>query len=142
MDIYVITKIPNPNPSRITFFGRRFSRAQKRSPLSNLTWMNPCISNRQFKHGEFADVDPFLCLQSYLNQYFHFFYNFFFFFFFYIQQIKVTTHNKSKRKILTHGQIRTLNQTIQNNRYQPRTPQGTMQYRQSPGPTKNKRTIN
>ena len=67
---------------------------------------------------------------------------FFFFFFFYIQQIKDTTHNKSKRKILTHGQTRTLNQTIQNNRYQPRTPQGTMRYRQSPGPTKNKPTIN
>ena len=30
----------------------------------------------------------------------------------------------------------------QNIRYQPRTPQGTMRYRQSPGPTKNKRTIN
>ena len=58
------------------------------------------------------------------------------------EQIKDTTHNKSKRKILTHGQIRTLNQTIQNNRYQPRTPQGTMRYRQSPGPTKNKPTIN
>ena len=69
-------------------------------------------------------------------------YIFFIFFFLYIQQIKDTTHNKSKRKILTHGQIRTLNQTIQNNRYQPRTPQGTMRYRQSPGPTKNKLTIN
>ena len=67
---------------------------------------------------------------------------FFFFFFLYIQQIKDTTHNKSKRKILTHGQIRTLNQTIQINRYQSRTPQGTMRYRQSPGPTKKKLTIN
>ena len=43
---------------------------------------------------------------------------FFIFYFLYSQ--------KSKIKILTHGQIRTLNQTIQNNRYQPRTPQGTM----------------
>ena len=59
---------------------------------------------------------------------------FFFFFFLYIQKIKVTTHNKVKWKILTHGQIRTHKQTIQNNRYQSRTPQGTMWYRQSPGP--------
>ena len=27
--------------------------------------------------------------------------------------MKVTTHNKGERKILTHRQIRTLNQTIQ-----------------------------
>ena len=33
---------------------------------------------------------------------------------------------KSKIKILAHGQIRTLNQTIQNNTYQLRTPQGAM----------------
>ena len=68
--------------------------------------------------------------------------SFFFFFFYIFSKIKDTTHNKSKRKILTHGQIRTLNETIQNNRYQPRTLQGTMRYRQSPGPTKNKPTIN
>ena len=47
------------------------------------------------------------------------------FFFIYIQKIKVTTHNKFKIKVLTHGQKRTLNQTIQNNKYQPRAPQGT-----------------
>ena len=67
---------------------------------------------------------------------------FFFIFFLYIQKIKVTTHNKFEIKILTHGQIRKLNQTIQNNRYQSRTPQGTMWYRQSPGPTKNKNKLN
>ena len=67
---------------------------------------------------------------------------FIYFFFLYIQKIKVTTHNKFEIKILTHGQIRTLNQTIQNNRYQSRTPQGTMWYRQSPGPTKNKNKLN
>ena len=65
---------------------------------------------------------------------------FFSFFYIYILKIKVPTHNKGERKILTHGQIRTLNQTIQNNRYQTRTPQGTMWY--SPGPTKNKDKLN
>ena len=62
-----------------------------------------------------ADVqDAVFLVEIFLNESFDnaFFCVFFIYFFIYIQQIKVTTHNKFKIKILTHGQIRTLNQTI------------------------------
>ena len=68
------------------------------------------------------EKDQVLCYAMFV---FFVFFCFFLFCFLYIQKIKVTTHNKFKIKVLTHGQKRTLNQTIQNNRYQPRAPQGT-----------------
>ena len=42
----LLLKIANPNDllrKSDHFFWARFSRAQKRSPLSNLTWMNPWL---------------------------------------------------------------------------------------------------